>query len=100
MTAEPFNPQRDTDLMAVLRAESELRPSALPSEARVITLDHLALALGGSGDSFTGWLLLLIGKADRVNRARLQQAFPLHVAAWELWQHELTVGELREALGQ
>jgi hypothetical protein len=46
----------------------------------------LAVFLGGSEDSFTGLLMVLIAKADPENRVRLKLAFPRQVAAWELWQ--------------
>jgi hypothetical protein len=46
----------------------------------------LAVFLGGSEDSFTGLLMVLIAKADPENRGRLKLAFPRQVAAWELWQ--------------
>jgi hypothetical protein len=46
----------------------------------------LAVFLGGSEDSFTGLLLVLIAKADPENRGRLKLAFPRQVTAWELWQ--------------
>jgi hypothetical protein len=64
---------------------------ALPDDHKVATYQHLALALGGTyggdGDapSFTGDLLRLIAKADPQNRARLRIAFPVQVAAWEIW---------------
>lgn len=48
-------------------------------------LGDLALALGGSEDSFTGKLLQLIAKADPSNRDRLRLGFPRVVRAWELW---------------
>lgn len=61
------------------------RPSALPLEAPVESIGHLALALGGMESSFTGQLLHLIPKGDPVNRARLALAFPREVAAYETW---------------
>lgn len=50
-------------------------------------LGDVALALGGSEESFTGRLLLLIAKAQAspVNYQRLRAAFPIEVHAWELW---------------
>lgn len=42
--------------------------------------------LDGSPTSFTGQLVTLIEKADPGNRARLREAFPRHVAAWEAWR--------------
>lgn len=51
----------------------------------VSTWEDLVLFLGGSPDSFTGLLLTLIAKADPGNRARLAEAFPGQVAAWEAW---------------
>jgi hypothetical protein len=75
---------------------------ALPADRPIMTFDDLALALGGSGDSFTGHLLLLIAKADPGNRARLRRGFPRQVAAWEIWQAaglgDLTAGDVAAAL--
>lgn len=61
---------------------------------------ELCLFLDGSQDSFTGKLLELIAKADPGNRARLREAFPRHVAAWETWQvlAPCTWGELEAAI--
>jgi hypothetical protein len=60
--------------------------------------DELVLFLGGSPDSFTGLLLVLIEKGDPGNRARLRGGFPREVAAWEEWQAHapLSRGELHE----
>ena len=61
----------------------------------------LALFLGGSEDSFTGLLLLLMQKADPGNLARIRQGFPEHVRAWETWNSMSpvpTFRQLREAL--
>jgi hypothetical protein len=63
----------------------------------------LARFLGGSEDSFTGLLLVLIAKAQSTpeNFSRLELAFPREVAAWVMWQSMSpvpTVRELREAL--
>lgn len=74
-----------------------------PPDMELTTYGHLALALGGSEDSFTGKLLLLIAKADPSNRARLRMGFPRQVAAWETWVHadgHMTAGELEEHLGE
>jgi hypothetical protein len=60
-------------------------------------IGDLALALGGSEDSFTGKLLLLIAKADPDNRERLRMGFPRAVRAWETWMASspaLTAAEL------
>jgi hypothetical protein len=63
----------------------------------VPTLGALAVPLGGSWDSFTGQLLLLIQKADVGNRARLACAFPREVVAVEVWTAigPATWGEIR-----
>ena len=63
----------------------------------------LALFLGGSEDSFTGLLLVLITKAQSTpaNYSRLKSAFPREVRAWETWMGMTpvpTFRELREAL--
>jgi len=58
---------------------------ALHPDQKMVTTGHLALFLGGSTDSFTGLLLVLIAKADPGNRYRLYQAFPREVDAWEAW---------------
>lgn len=50
------------------------------------TWEDLVLFLDGSPTSFTGQLVTLIEKADPGNRARLREAFPRHVAAWEAWR--------------
>jgi hypothetical protein len=70
----------------------------------VTTTGQLALFLGGSADSFTGKLLMLIEKGGPENLPRLELAFPREVAAWRTW-HAIsspapTFGELREALEQ
>ncbi len=64
----------------------------------VSTWEDLVLFLGGSPDSFTGLLLVLIAKADPGNRARLTEAFPRQVAAWEEWcaSAPLTRGQLED----
>lgn len=46
---------------------------------------ELAVFLGGSDDSFTGMLLLLIAKSDPGNYDRIRAGFPREVRAWELW---------------
>jgi hypothetical protein len=74
---------------------------ALHPDEQIVTRGQLALFLGGSEDSFTGLLLLLIGKADPVNRARLREAFPREVKAWNTWQateSAPTAAELAAAL--
>lgn len=66
-------------------------------------IGDLALALGGSEDSFTGRLLQLIAKADPQNRERLRLGYPRIVRAWELWMSTTptpTSGELLFALDQ
>lgn len=65
----------------------------------------LARFLGGSEDSFTGLLLVLIAKAQSTpaNFSRLELAFPREVAAWKMWQSMSpvpTIRELREALAE
>jgi hypothetical protein len=75
--------------------------SNCPPDMQLATYGHLALALGGSADSFTGHLLLLIAKADPGNRARLRAGFPRQVAAWEWWMlsgGDGTAGQMEEAL--
>lgn len=74
---------------------------ALDADTKITSYAELALALGGSGDSFTGQLLLLVAKADPGNRARLRRGFPRQVAAWEMWMEaapHLTAGGLADAL--
>lgn len=46
---------------------------------------QLAVFLGGTEDSFTGLLLVLIAKADPINKARLRSAFPEVVRAYDTW---------------
>jgi hypothetical protein len=63
----------------------------------------LARFLGGSEDSFTGLLLVLIAKAQSTpeNMGRLELAFPREVTAWKMWQSMSPVPtsrQLREAL--
>lgn len=63
----------------------------------------LAVFLGGSEDSFTGLLLVLIAKAQATpeNYSLLKFAFPREVRAWETWQSMSpvpTFAQLREAL--
>ena len=65
----------------------------------------LAVFLGGSEDSFTGLLLVLITKAQATpaNMSRLELAFPREVTAWRTWQSMSpcpTFRELREALAE
>jgi hypothetical protein len=74
---------------------------SVPPDMKLDTYGDLALALGGSADSFTGQLLLLIAKADPGNRFRLRAGFPRHVAAWEFWMASgghMTAGQLEKAL--
>lgn len=62
----------------------------------------LAVFLGGSEDSFTGLLLLLMQKADPGDLARIRRGFPREVLAWETWNSMSpvpTFRQLREALG-
>jgi len=61
----------------------------------------LAVFLGGSEDSFTGLLVVLMQKADPGNLARLTLAFPREVAAWMVWNAMSpvpTFSRLRSAL--
>jgi hypothetical protein len=61
----------------------------------------LARFLGGSEDSFTGLLLVLLQKADPGNVARIRMGFPDVVKAWEAWNAMSpcpTPRQLREAL--
>lgn len=46
---------------------------------------QVAAAMSNQGTHFTAQLIRLIGKADSGNRARLQEAFPDEVAAYERW---------------
>ena len=57
----------------------------LPMDAPVREWRDLCMVLGGDPQSFTGQLLDLIQHADPEHKARLRLAFPLHVAAWEVW---------------
>jgi hypothetical protein len=61
----------------------------------------LARFLGGSEDSFTGLLIVLMQKADPGNLARIRKGFPGEVQAWEIWNDMSpcpTPRQLREAL--
>lgn len=49
-------------------------------------LGDVALALGGSDDSWTGDLLRLVAKADPERRDLLRLAFPREVDLWLIWQ--------------
>ena len=63
----------------------------------------LAIFLGGSEDSFTGLLIVLMQKADPGNLARLKLAFPREYRAWEMWNSTSpvpTFRELRERLAE
>jgi len=46
---------------------------------------QVAAAMSGQETHFTASLYRLIAKADSGNRARIQEAFPDEVAAWERW---------------
>lgn len=74
-----------------------MNPSALDPDEPLHSIGDLAMALGGSGSSFTGDLLRLVAKADLGNRRRLAEAFGEYVAAWEAWVSEsaTTAGEAR-----
>ena len=70
-------------------------------DRRMYGTGDLAIFLGGSEDSFTGLLIVLMQKADPGNLARLRLAFPREVKAWETWgamSPVPTFAELREAL--
>ena len=70
-------------------------------DRRMYGTGDLAVFLGGSEDSFTGLLLVLMQKADPGNLARLRLAFPREVKAWETWNSMSpvpTFAGLREAL--
>jgi len=70
-------------------------------DRRLFGTGDLAVFLGGSEDSFTGLLIVLMQKADHGNLARLRLAFPREVRAWEVWNSMSpvpTFAELREAL--
>jgi len=70
-------------------------------DVKIASTGLLAAFLGGSHDSFTGLLLVLMQKADRGNLARLKSAFPREVRAWETWNSMSpvpTFRQLREAL--
>ena len=61
----------------------------------------LAVFLGGSENSFTGLLLVLLQKADPGNVARIRRGFPEIVRAWETWNSMSpvpTAAQLRAAL--
>lgn len=61
----------------------------------------LARLLGGSDDSFTGLLLVLMAKADPGNLARIRKGFPREVQVWEMWNAispAPTPRQLREVL--
>lgn len=58
----------------------------LPDDQLIHSIGLLALVLDGTGDSFTGQLLLLIAKADPGNREALRRGFPDAVSAYETWQ--------------
>lgn len=60
-------------------------PNSWPEDYKVESWNDLCIFLGGSDDSFTGQLLLLVAKADPGNRAKLRSVYPREVAAWEVW---------------
>lgn len=67
----------------------------------ISTTGLLAMFLDGSGDSFTGDLLALIARADPGNKAKLAQAFPDAVKAYDTWmscERIPTWAQLREAI--
>jgi hypothetical protein len=71
------------------------------ADRRMYGTGDLAVFLGGSEDSFTGLLIVLMQKADPGNLARLTLAFPREVAAWMVWNAMSpvpTFSELRAAL--
>ena len=79
-----------------------LTPGAL-ADRQMFGTGDLALFLGGSEDSFTGLLLVLITKAQATpaNYSRLKLAFPREVLAWETWNSMSpvpTFAELKAAL--
>jgi hypothetical protein len=83
---------------------TDAHPAGLDDRQMFGTGD-LAVFLGGSEDSFTGLLVVLITKAQATpeNFSRLELAFPREVAAWKMWQSMSptpTFRELREALDQ
>jgi len=45
--------------------------------------ENIQHILKGQGNWFGAYLLRLIAKADRKNRAKLKQVFPEHVQAYE-----------------
>jgi hypothetical protein len=59
----------------------------------------LARFLGGSEDSFTGLLIVLMQKADPGNLARIRKGFPQQVRAWEPW-NAMSPAPTREALDE
>jgi hypothetical protein len=74
-----------------------------PDDRRMYGTGDLAVFLGGSEDSFTGLLLVLICKAQSTpeNFSRLTLAFPREVTAWLMWNAMSpapTFSELRAAL--
>ena len=51
----------------------------------ITQLDELAIFLGGSPDSYTGYLLALIEKAGRADLGKLAHVYPREVALWVIW---------------
>lgn len=47
--------------------------------------DHIQDILCGYGDWFGADLLRLIAKADRQNREKIRQVYPVHVKVYEDW---------------
>lgn len=62
-----------------------IKPSNLPGETPVSTIEDLAMALGRSDTGFFAQLLRLVAKADPDNRRRLMQVFPREVTGYETW---------------
>jgi hypothetical protein len=77
-----------------------INPNRMPDDEDLTDLGSLAIFLGGSHDSWTGDFLRLVAKSDPEHRARLREAFPLLVNAWEVWMLMLrpTVGRLTAEL--
>ncbi len=68
-------------LISVLRI-SKGDSTDIPFELQRSQVDA---ALHGRGTHFTAMLMRLIAKADSGNRARIQEAFPDEIAAYERW---------------
>lgn len=50
------------------------------------------------GDSFSCHLFQLMCKADMGNIERLRKGFPVHHAAWSMWQHTPNEDEFLESI--